>query len=361
MGEGADPMNRDDLTDTRGAGDIDDVRRAAESAAQRPGDETAAIREDIEQTRAEMSQTIDQIQARLDPGHIKDQVKEQVWEYYEDARDTVREATIGRVEDMVYRAGETVRETRSSIVGTIKENPIPAAMVGLGLGWLYMNRSSADSYSSERRPARYASGGVGRAGYYAGEDLYETRTRPYQGAGRRIAGEPYRSEAAGREPGVLGRAQEAAGDLASRAQETAGEWAGQAQETAGYIANQARYQASRLEDRVENVMDERPMLVGALVFGIGAAIGLALPRTRKEDQLMGEVRDGLVEKAQEAAQDALQQVQKVAGDTPGQAGRPGGIGSGVPESYGGTTGTTGTSSGGGITGSGNVSGFDRKL
>src|ERR1051325_8893146 len=55
------------------------------------------IRAEIEDTRAEMTQTINEIQERLSPEHLMGQVKE-----------TVREATIGKVEKVMERVGETI-------------------------------------------------------------------------------------------------------------------------------------------------------------------------------------------------------------------------------------------------------------
>jgi hypothetical protein len=52
--------------------------------------------------------------------------------------------------------------------------------------------------------------------------------------------------------------------------------------------------------------------MGALGVGVGAAVGLAIPQTRQEHEVMGEARDTFVEKAQEKAQDAQQRVQRVA-------------------------------------------------
>src|SRR5687767_4497607 len=75
-----------------------------------PGDDqTAEIRAEIEHTRAEMSETIDEISERLSPTHIKEQVVEQV-----------REATIGRAEDMVRNASDTVNEARYSFMETVR-------------------------------------------------------------------------------------------------------------------------------------------------------------------------------------------------------------------------------------------------
>ncbi len=51
------------------------------------------------------------------------------------------------IEDAVDR----VDDTRHSIMDNIRDNPIPAAMVGLGLGWLFINGRRDDR---DARPAR---------------------------------------------------------------------------------------------------------------------------------------------------------------------------------------------------------------
>jgi hypothetical protein len=60
---------------------------------------------------------------------------------------------------------------------------------------------------------------------------------------------------------------------------------------------------------------ENPLTVGALGVGVGAAIGLAIPETSKEHEVMGEARDTVVEKAQKVQQS----VQRVAEEAQGAA------------------------------------------
>ena len=52
-----------------------------------------------------------------------------------------------------------------------------------------------------------------------------------------------------------------------------------------------------------------------MALAIGTAVGLAIPETDRERQLMGEARDSLVERAQEAAAETLDKVQRVAEET----------------------------------------------
>src|SRR3954451_15312441 len=102
-------------------------------------DDTARLEADIEATRDEMTGTVEAIGDRLAPSNI---VKE--------ATSTVREATVGKVGDMTSTAtdalsgaGTTVQETGSGLLETVKQNPIPAAMAGIGIAWLWTHRANS--------------------------------------------------------------------------------------------------------------------------------------------------------------------------------------------------------------------------
>lgn len=56
---------------------------------------------------------------------------------------------------------------------------------------------------------------------------------------------------------------------------------------------QISQQANRAKSRISDALDENPLALVAVAVGIGAAIGLLLPSTRREDQLMGSQRDRL--------------------------------------------------------------------
>ena len=106
----------------------------------------AVIRAEIHETRERMGETIEEIGERLNPNRLKEQVKE-----------NIRDATIGRVETMAQSAVDRVSETRRTFTNTIRENPIPAALVGVGLGWLIWNgRQQGASVGSSRYAGRSA-------------------------------------------------------------------------------------------------------------------------------------------------------------------------------------------------------------
>ena len=258
--------------------------------------EAERIKAEIEDTRAEMGQTINEIQERLSPEHIMDQVKE-----------TVREATIGKVErvmdrvgekisnvtepamDAMGRAGETIKQTGSSLTNTIKENPIPCALIGLGLGMFVVRRMRGGSERTWRTRAyqpEFEAGmampsrsGMGRQ-YYGASGEYAGASRQY-GAGRN----PLRNM-----------------------KDTAGEWAHDTAEKVSHLGHQAKEQAFRAGRGFQHLLEENPLAVSAAAVAVGAAVGLALPTTRIEQEYMGEASEKLVDKAQQVARDAMDKV-----------------------------------------------------
>jgi hypothetical protein len=59
------------------------------------------------------------------------------------------------------------------------------------------------------------------------------------------------------------------------------------------------------------LLQEDPLKVGAATLALGFVAGLVLPSTRKENELMGEQRERLLERAKEAGQEALDKGQRV--------------------------------------------------
>ncbi|MEW5930937.1 MAG: DUF3618 domain-containing protein, partial [Gemmatimonadota bacterium] len=289
----------------------------------------AAIRTDIHETRERMSHTIEELSERLNPEHLKAQVRE-----------NVREATIGRAEHMAQRAVSRVSETRHSMMDTLRDNPLPAALIGIGLGWLMWNgrrqedeRFAGDTAYQSR--GRYPQSGYRYGGAYGAAGAYGTGYGPPSDYGYRggyAAGGGYTSE---EEEGVMERARGRASELGETARERAGEVAGSARDTvsgladrtrdaagdaaerarsaAETLAHQTRYRTHRLEDRFQDALYESPLAVGAAAIALGLVAGMSAPATEREAELMGATRDQLFDRAKEAASEAGEKVQAVAG------------------------------------------------
>jgi ElaB/YqjD/DUF883 family membrane-anchored ribosome-binding protein len=297
---------------------------------------TAAAREDIELTRAEMTSTIDAIQDKLDPEVLSEQAKdtahdvtdhaireakeaareiadhalaqarEAVVDITGQARAALREATIGKVETMAHIASERAGGWRQTLVETVKANPLPAAVVGLGLGWMFLNRpgkAETGSYGSTAGPRRYVPPAYG-AGVYGGGGF-----------------EPVSSE----RPGVGGLAengQQTVGRAAEKAQQTASQVAGQVQgtaehvvdqvqETGGQVVDQVQAQASRAQSFLHHQLEENPLLVGAVALALGGVLASTVPMTPREDELMGDARDRVMGTARELTQETMDRVGRV--------------------------------------------------
>jgi hypothetical protein len=130
-----------------------DPAAAGEQAASKDDPEVRVERltEEIDQTRDGLTETIQAIGDKLEPGNLA-----------REATDTVVATTRGKVDQMTYGAQETFRDVTTnpgSIVDTIKANPVPAGMVGLGLAMLFMNRGQ------QGQDRRFRSSPAGYRGY----------------------------------------------------------------------------------------------------------------------------------------------------------------------------------------------------
>jgi hypothetical protein len=315
--------------------------------------ETATLRSDIEQTRAGMGETIDAIQGRLDPEALTEQAKDSAQEVADrtiaQAKEAVREATdhaiaqakeavrdvtgqagaalrgatIGKVEDMTRSAGETAGGWRQTFVATVKAHPIPATIAGLTLGYLFLNRESGSSRGGviDGRPRGYLPAGGGTYGATYGGSYGASRPGEY-GVRR---DEPSASDRAGDLAGqaketagqLAGQAQDRVGQMADQVQETAGQVSSQVQETAGQMADQVQEQAHRAQGFLSRQLDENPLAVGAVAVVLGGALGAAIGTTPREDRFFGEARDRLMGRAQEATQETLEKVGRVADEVKG--------------------------------------------
>ena len=204
------------------------------------------IESDLEETRSEMGETLSEIGERLDPARLAD-----------DAKQKVRDATVGRVEDAVESAGETARGMTDMVMETIRRNPVPAALAGIGLALLWANRSDGNHDGQQRQ--------------------------------------------SGNQSDSIGSAKRGATDIGGKVGSTAGDAAENVQQFAQDASATARQGAEEMAGQAQRLMNESPMVAGIAALGAGAAVGLLLPGTPLERDLMAEPSGAVIGAAADAA------------------------------------------------------------
>lgn len=306
----------------------------------------------IEMTRARMGETVEEIGDRVNPDRLQRELKARAREQVQDAKDTMKH----KARDAMRGIEHEVNDAGRGLWDTIRENPLPAGMVGVGLAWLVANGATSrrrDEISGEYDrgyrvyPEGASPGFVGYAGTtgYAEAELYE-RGEPragYPAAG--TAG--FHTEETGESgEGMKDRAAEAAdrvrdkaGETADRAREKASEAADrtrdkaselghrasegmhQAQRQAKQMTREAGYRARRAERRVEDAVQENPLAAGAIAAALGFAAGMMIPETRREHEMMGPTRDRLMERGERTIRNAGETARDVVRETASESAR----------------------------------------
>jgi ElaB/YqjD/DUF883 family membrane-anchored ribosome-binding protein len=283
------------------------------------------LERETEEERARISETLEELRARMTPGHVVDRLVD----YATDSS-----------------GGMFFRNLRQQAI----DNPVPVALVGAGIAWLAIsgrrastNRTSAESLVSRTTDkisgagdkmadrarhaadaaskwsdqARSAAADLGRRGQTTASNLQDTA--------RETA-----DSVADTASSTYAAASDLAGDATSRVQGTArtavDTVAEAASTTYGTAADQARRAGDRLQKSASdmrgkvattrrNIMDfvnEQPLVLVGLGLAIGAAIGAASPSTEAEDELMGESSDALKDETADLAKETLNKGQAVA-------------------------------------------------
>ena len=262
------------------------------------------IRRDIEGTRAEMHETVDALERKLSVGQLVDEV----W---------------GRV-----GGGGSAGSAASTVGDTIRDHPIPLALMGLGVAWLAVDKATGSSHDVGPGTYRRADG---RTGPYRGDavDSDDSSALDTVKDKARSAAETAKGKASEAASTVKSKASDAA-DTAKRKADAMGpdggtgsaEWSDsggrdlgdRASETADRARREAEHRARQAKRGFWSAMEEQPLALGAVAFGLGLAGGLSAPTTRWEDEAMGEAADAVKGEVKREAKDAAGSAKAVAKD-----------------------------------------------
>lgn len=148
---------------------------------------------------------------------------------------------------------EQARQTGSQVGDFFRRHGVPALVVGVGVTWLIRTWTSEQGVSGDRM-ARFA---------YTGPDRREPNGRP--SLGRRL------------------------NDTAERVRDSVDDAASEAKDRLGQVA-----------DKVKR-SEFNPMLLLAGAAALGLIVGMALPETERENEMLGPVRDDLADRVETTA------------------------------------------------------------
>ena len=239
------------------------------------------LEREAEAARARLSDTADQIRARMSPGQLMDEVLNQ------------------------FRGGDG-SQMLANLRGQARDNPMALALVGSGLAWLMMGSGGGDAKRGPKlgpKAASYPATGTGFGGLPAGGCVpgsmrtaitaSDTASEPGSGS---VAGMAQgASDALGLRPDPRsGRGSRAAGDRAHR---LAGDLRSAGSDALGGVRASATGAGYQARDTFFDILDREPLVIGAIGLAVGAAIGAFLPATEAERQHLGPAGEALKQKA----------------------------------------------------------------
>lgn len=313
---------------------------------------SAELQREIEMQRSRVESTIDQIQDRLSPGQLVDEM-------------------------LAYTKGGG-GEFVSSLQRNVTANPLPVALLGVSLAWLMAKpagaagtggqvstlrsdrhwddsinhrrgySTSADFDADDDYPVTIISGaslqrmststdergqtyseftddagkkfkaladeGGKRAGHFM-DETGNTFRGFTNSAGERI--EHFRDEAGNLLDEATGWAShtwQKAREKMHDARDAMQSGASSGKSRAGQAGEMLHGQMDSLNQTIINQFRDQPLVGGALAFALGAALGSALPHTAQEDALLGEASDKVKGKVGETASDLYDQGKEKAED-----------------------------------------------
>jgi uncharacterized protein DUF3618 len=253
-----------------GTGDVILPDRTHDAAYDAAGKSTQEIEHDIADTRAELGELLDEIERKLAPRQL-----------LERGMDMLKDKMSGDASGL----GETLRQ-----------HPVPLALIGVGIGWMLLSEGTRGRVSERAGDfARQLRDKV--KGSMASDDAPEPVTYASE---EPAAGYAYARQKSGR---VMGDTQERlsrVGDAAREGMQRAGEYAG----AAGERLNDMR-------SRIGTLVEDRPLVLGALGILAGAVIALLLPRSELEERFVGDAGEEVRRRAAELGREAVDRAQEV--------------------------------------------------
>jgi ElaB/YqjD/DUF883 family membrane-anchored ribosome-binding protein len=224
------------------------------------------LEREIDEVRSEMSRTLAALEERFSPGRLLD--------YY------------------LGMAREHGGEFAANLGNSVKQNPVPMMLTAIGLIWTMIS-------SKDRRP---------------GSDVYSETYLDDEGVESPSTGERIKERAANVRNRLVG-SKDAVRDKLVGSRDAVRDRIGSARDRLGSATRTTQEQARRAREGFNSMLEEQPLMLGALGIIVGAAVGAMLPRTEQEDRLIGKARDRTVSRVKESAAGAYDKARETISET----------------------------------------------
>jgi len=231
----------------------------------------ATLEREINQTRAEMNQTLDSLERKLTAGQLLDQC--------------------------LTFFGMKGTEIGSSLGRCVKDNPMPVLLTITGIGWMMFGPSQS------RSAVRYNRYAYDHADEGAEEGVLSRMSDKMQSGA--IATRQQLAK-------TTETAKETVNMTMDKVKETADRAADALHETVNKTRDIAQSQVKQVREGFNQLLEEQPLILGAVGLAVGAMIGAAFPSTEQEDRLVGEIRDKTLNKGKELGAQAYEKGSELA-------------------------------------------------
>ncbi len=250
---------------------------------------SSEVAHEAEDTRAHLASTLEQLRTNLKPENV--------------------------MEEVVSNARVGASAVADNLADVAKSYPIPAILIAAGAA-LIMG---------------VASKGIGRLGTRGGTTVPPSMmpnslrfNPPMPSTPRRVAltsgGHGFADSVSSLRDGVKGYVSDqtsaVSGQVGLLKRQASDVYISSSSKARDAMQNASRYiphDRSEVKSKLSNLLEEQPLILGAIGLAVGAAIGAALPITQTEDNWMGSTAHSVRQAAQDAARQEVDTLRAAAG------------------------------------------------
>ena len=248
---------------------------------------SSEVAHEAEDTRAHLASTLEQLRTNLKPENV--------------------------MEEVVSNARVGASAVADNLADVAKSYPIPAMMIAAGAALIMGVASKGIRLGSK-------GSGTTRPSMLRNSRLDPPPPRTQRRISVTSGGTGFADSVASLRDGVTGYVSDqtsaVSGQVGALKRQASGVYYSSSSKARDAMQNASRYiphDRSEVKSKLSNLLEEQPLILGAIGIAVGAAIGAALPITQTEDNWMGSTAHSVRQAAQDAARQEVDTLRAAAG------------------------------------------------